>query len=104
MPSPSIAAEGNGGERKPPATSCTERGEIWTDWLQLAPPSSEIKDRMSPKPQNGTTTRPLGSTSGWPPRPLAASAVVIGSNQVAPPSVEVVIKIRPPSETESHSM
>jgi hypothetical protein len=81
-----------------PGTRCASVVEIWTEALQVMPPSSELNERM-PLPldsavTNGTMTRPLGCTTGCPARPCTLSAVGVGGPQVSPLSVEVDISMR----------
>src|SRR5215470_11310085 len=75
---------------------------------QLRPPLVEVKTTRSPfflaLPARfglGTTTVPLGSTTGSPPAPKNLLAVATGADQVLPPSVEVLISTRRPLLTTS---
>ena len=62
-----------------------------------APPSVEVNASILPlRLSNGTITVPFGWTTGCPPRPLSFPAVEIGTLQVRPPSVEVLISSRSP--------
>src|SRR5690242_7065133 len=76
LPCGSISADGIGSVRRLPATPWSVTLATFTLLPQLLPPSVETKERMPPKlALVGTITRPLGCTSGWPPSPLAKSAV-----------------------------
>src|SRR5215211_492670 len=103
VPAASISAEGSGLVRSPPAT-------VW-DWMvatstvarQLAPPSTERNERICPEELwKGTITVPLGRTTGWPPRPLAASPVFSAAPQVTPPLVDRRIFMRLPLAVSSY--
>ena len=82
--------------------------ETSTVLLQVAPPSVETNDiTVKPvfvNPLIGTTTLPSRCTTGCPPMPKAPSAVVLGAPQLAPPSLEVLIKIRSPRLALSNSV
>jgi hypothetical protein len=70
---------------------------------QLAPPSMERNERIWPEELwNGTSTVPLGRTTGWPPRPLAASPVFSAGPQVLPPLVDLRIFMRLPAALSSY--
>ena len=59
---------------------------------------------MSAKlPLKGTTTTPLGCTTGWPPSPDGWFAGACAALQVLPPSLEVLISTSLPAFTSSHS-
>src|SRR3954468_2308698 len=95
VPAPPASAEGSGSVRSPPATAWSWKLETSTEARQLAPPSTERKERIWPEELwNGTSTVPLGRTTGWPPRPLAASPVFSAGPQVSPPSVDRLILMR----------
>src|SRR5712692_3780442 len=103
VPAASIAAEGRGDVRRPPATRWSVIDEMVTEAFQLTPPLVEVKDCMNPvSPSYGTTTVPFGCTTGWPPMPWARSAVFNAGPQVWPPSVEVLIQMRPFALGSSH--
>jgi hypothetical protein len=103
VPAESTSAEGSGLVRSPPATVCDEMVETSTVARQLAPPSMERNERIWPEELwNGTMTVPLGRTTGWPPRPLAASPVFCGVLQVLPPLVERLIFMRLPAALSSN--
>jgi hypothetical protein len=73
--------------------------------LHDEPPLPEEKLEIVPfRLSNGTITRPLGCTNGWPPRPLSLPSVRIGTLHVRPPSVEVLISSRSPSPKLSSSV
>src|SRR5215208_3784214 len=64
---------------------------------QLTPPSMDRNERICPEELwKGTITVPLGRTTGWPPRPLAASPVFSAAPQLSPPLVERRIFMRVP--------
>src|ERR1700755_1285932 len=91
VPAPSIAAEGKPALRMPPASPWLGAVAMLTAPVQLAPPLVEMKADMPPsKSAKGTTTVPLGCTSGLPPIPKSPFAVVFGALHVKPPSVEVL--------------
>ena len=73
---------------------------------QVAPPSIERNERIWDwlALSIGTSTVPLGRTTGWPPRPVALSPVLRAGPQVSPPLLEVCILIRLPSAVLSHSV
>src|SRR3954447_23108363 len=104
VPPPSTAAEGSGDVRRFPATVWSEIVEMVVEGPQLAPPVVEVNvSILSPlHDSKGTITVPLGCTTGWPPIPLMKSADVSSGPQVRPPSVEVLIQIRPLAEGLSH--
>src|SRR5215472_13783843 len=101
FPAPSISAEGKLGLRRPPACPWLMILEMVTVLLQLWPPSVERNAAMAP-PSNGTTTVPLGCTSGWPPRPPAWSTLGLPGPHVCPPSVDVLIRTCPVLAAASH--
>jgi hypothetical protein len=64
-----------------------------------------MNDEIVPlRASNGTTTRPLGCTTGWPPRPLSRPSVSIGADHVSPPSVDVLISSTSPAPKLSSSV
>src|SRR4029453_113780 len=65
------------------------RNERFWDWLALF---------------IGTSTVPLGRTSGWPPRPVALSPLLRAGPQLSPPLLEGCILMRLPSAVLSHSV
>ncbi len=69
---------------------------------QLAPPLVEVKAEI-PVISIGTTTVPLGCTSGCPPMPDDRFAVCVAGPHVNPPSLEVLIRIPSPVKGLSHS-
>src|SRR2546430_16571130 len=79
--------------------------EMITCEFQVAPPSVEVNASMSDPntPSIGTTTVPLGCTTGCPPMPCTESAVFKAGPQVRPPSIEVLIQTRPLALGSSHS-
>src|SRR4051794_24889829 len=103
LPFLSISADGSGSVRMFAATTWSVWSATVFEALQLAPPFDDVKKKTLPKlPETGTTTVPLGRTSGWPPRPLALSAVVREVPHVRPPSLEVFISTRLPAPASSH--
>jgi hypothetical protein len=52
----------------------------------------------------GTTTSPLGSTTGWPPSPVWLPPGASAAPQLAPPLVEVRIRIESPELVMSYSV
>src|SRR5216684_2011032 len=93
LPAPSISAEGSGEVRRLPATEWKLMVAIVTASVRVAPPSVDPKDAILARPSidsNGTTTLPLGCTTGCPPRPWACWGVEIGTLHVAPPSLDVL--------------
>src|SRR5215203_4945320 len=103
LPAASTSAEGSGLVRSPPATVWAWMVETSTEARQLAPPSMERRERIWPEELwNGTSTVPLGRTTGWPPRPLAASPVFSAGPQVTPPLVERRIFMRLPLAVSSY--
>src|SRR3981081_1113479 len=70
LPAPSIADDGKFGSRRLPATKWLLM--VAMAWLlpQVLPPSVERNTSMPP-PSKGTTTVPLGCTTGSPPSPPA---------------------------------
>src|SRR6266480_2362249 len=97
LPDLSISAEGRGtSARMPPCGTWRSAGETITVALQLLPPLVEMKDLIlkgwvafNTKPRIGTTTLPLGRTTGCPPMPKSWLAVSFGGPQVSPPLWEV---------------
>src|SRR5579864_2186196 len=94
VPAPSTPADGNGPLRIPPASAWNCTFEMVTAAVQVTPPSVELKADIA-FVSSGTTTVPLGCTSGWPPIPCTRSAVGFGTPHVNPPSLEVLIRISP---------
>src|SRR5580704_1223643 len=107
-PEASTAAEGSDDVRRLPATMWSVMVEIITVLLHVAPPSLEVKASICvPSAFSiGTTTNPLAPTIGWPPTPVARSAVLTAALHVWPPSAEVLIQIKPFAGLlgSSHSM
>jgi hypothetical protein len=70
VPAPSISAEGSGLVRRPPATVWRLTLDTSTVARQEAPPSTDRNERTWDWLALfiGTSTVPLGRTSGWPPR------------------------------------
>src|SRR5437867_12289202 len=101
-----MAADGNGPDRRPPATVWSDTRAIRVVRLQLWPPSVDLKARIdvSKALAIGTMTVPSGWTTGWPPIPVALLAVFFAAPQVSPPSIEVLILIRLPSPKSSNSV
>lgn len=65
----------------------------------------ELKARIEdPLVEYGTTTAPFGWTRGWPPRPLGLPEGEMGADQVAPPSMDVLVITVLPDEVRSTSM
>ena len=89
----------------PPGTVCAPTDATVTAVLQLAPPLVERNARIevSVALAIGTTTVPLGCTTGCPPMPVALPDVLSAAPQVSPPLVEVDILIRLPLAWSSHS-
>jgi hypothetical protein len=86
-----------------------ERGDDLVS-AQLRPPLMVVKTSRFPSCRTnpltlemGTTTVPLGSTTGLPPTPWNLLAVATGADQVLPPLVDVLISTRKPLLTTSHS-
>src|SRR5215472_14083197 len=102
VPPPSTAAEGKGPLRIPPADAWNWILETVTGALQLAPPSADVNAAITPV-SIGTTTFPLGCTSGCPPMPLVKFAVGVGTPQVNPPSLVVLMRIWSLLNGSSHS-
>ena len=72
-----------------------DRGATFETCCHVAPPSSTAKAEMLPsRLSKGTTTRPLGCTTGCPPRPFGRPAGTIGIDHVRPPSVDVLIELQ----------
>src|SRR5579859_1729902 len=69
VPVPSIAAEGSGPLRIPPASRWVCTSAIVPGAIHVVPPSVELKVCMTFTivDRIGTTTVPLGCTRGWPP-------------------------------------
>src|ERR1700758_1537331 len=68
VPAPSIAADGSPALRRPPASPWLGALAILTARVQLCPPLVDMKADMPPsKSAKGTTTLPLGCTTGLPP-------------------------------------
>src|SRR5260370_38805232 len=91
LPGPSISAEGRPSPlRRPPAMVCALTVPIVLTEPQLTPPLVEVKASIeAPLVENGTTTVPLGCTSGCPPSPDGEPDGWAGADQVSPPSVDV---------------
>src|SRR5215217_6609204 len=91
FPPRSTSAEGNVGERRPPATRWRGVGVTGATPLQVRPPSVERKACNAVVTTFGTATItvPSGWTRGWPPRPRSLPAVLAGVLQLSPPSVDV---------------
>src|SRR4051794_19887311 len=106
VPALSTSAEGSGPLRSPPGTVWALTDAMVTGELQLPPPLVERKARIdvSVALAIGTTTVPLGCTTGWPPIPVALPDVLRAAPQVSPPSVDVDILIRLPLPWSSHSV
>ena len=106
MPAASISADGNGSERRLPATVWSDTVATVTVELQDAPPLVERHAMIAVTPAfaAGTMTVPFGCTTGWPPRPLALLPVLSAGPQVRPPSVEVDIFSRSPLALSSNSV
>src|SRR5579871_3512744 len=105
LPAPSTPALGNPELRIPPASPCSMRFEIVTAEPQLEPPLVELNADRPPvfRSTIGTTTVPLGWTSGCPPMPARLPGGRVAGLQVSPPSVDVLMKTRSPSAGLSHS-
>src|SRR5579872_1555353 len=105
VPAASTAAEGSADVRRFAATWWSVIVDIVVAAFQLVPPLIEVKANMSDPVvfSMGTTTVPFGWTTGWPPMPVARSAVLLAADQVRPPSVEVLIQIRSRLLVSSHS-
>src|SRR3954470_12007615 len=104
VPLPSTSADGSGPSRRLPATAWCRIVAMVVVALHDAPPLVELNapTAVSLALSIGTTTVPLGRTTGWPPitpEPLEAAA-----DQVWPPSVEVLILSRLPAPWSSHSV
>src|SRR5215471_9446401 len=106
MPAPSTAAEGSGDSRSDPATPWCLMLETRTVAPQEAPPLVLLNERISPLAQDskGTTTVPLGCTTGCPPSPVAPPLGARAGPQVRPPSVEVFIITESPALVTSYSV
>src|SRR6266700_6007214 len=106
LPTESIATEGSGSSRSPPAAALSLICATSTGTFQVAPPSDERKDWISfaESDQKGTMTLPFGCTNCSAASPCAGPAVVTGVAQVNPPSPEVLIQTRFPLPLSSHSM
>jgi hypothetical protein len=106
VPAASISAEGSGLVRSPPATVWRLTLDTSIAARQEAPPSTDRNERIWDWLALfiGTSTVPLGRTSGWPPRPVALSPLLRAGPQVSPPLLEVYILIRLPSAVLSHSV
>ena len=106
MPAPSISADGSPSpSRRPPATPCEVTLAIRTEAPQEVPPLVEVTERIAdPFAEYGTTTVPLGCTTGCPPRPDGLPDGEVGADQVAPPSLERLSTIRLPLLVMSTSM
>src|SRR5262245_53587331 len=104
-PAPSISALGSGPERKPAASVCSRIVAMRTTLVHDAPPFVETKASTvdSKASSIGTTTVPLGCTTGWPPMTVSPAGVVMAGPQVMPPSVDVLIWTRLPLPLLSHS-
>src|SRR5215218_6215083 len=92
--------------RSESAGACVVVAEIAVVALQLAPPFVDVNARIVPGPPSsryGTTTCPLGRTTGCTPMPAAESAVRSGVPHVAPPSADVLSSSGPPAEGTSHA-
>src|SRR3954454_471797 len=104
FPERSISAEGSGLVRSPSAA--VWEGAVATAWAadHAAPPSLDLKARIavSSSLAMGTITVPLGWTTGWPPMPTSPPAVCCGVPHVAPPSDDVLIRMRFASPKSSH--
>src|SRR5487761_1321844 len=95
VPVPSSCADGRSRLRMPPPSASTRGDATATLAFHDAPPLAEVNERIAPESlRNGTTTVPSGCTSGWPPSPCGVTAGLDGADQVAAPSVEVVITTR----------
>jgi hypothetical protein len=105
VPSPPISALGSGLVRRLPATPWKRIPATLTACDQLAPPFVDTNDEIAPfRLSNGTTTVPFGWTTGCPPRPLSCPAVSIGTDQVTPPSLEVLMYSTSPCPKLSNSV
>src|SRR5213595_1639613 len=94
VPAPSISADGSPSpSRRPPATPCEVTLAIRTVALHEVPPLVDVNERIA---EYGTTTVPLGCTTGCPPRPDGVPDGETGADQVAPPSLERLSTIRLP--------
>src|SRR5215469_14913670 len=105
LPALSTAADGSDSVRKLPLTKCSSIDDATTVLLQLPPPFVEVKERTLPSKASsiGTTTVPFGRTTGWPPIPLAKSAVLRTGPHVAPPSDVVTMLMISPLPASSNS-
>ena len=66
-----------------------------TDAFHVRPPLVEVNARTDASfAEYGTTTVPLGWTSGRPPSPDGRPDGICSADQVCPPSCEVTITIR----------
>src|SRR5260370_9323994 len=94
FPPESIAADGSGSSRNPPAAWRALTAATTTGAFQVAPPSLERKESISAEPsdQNGTTTVPFGWTNCSPASPWVESGGVVtgltSGVHVAPRSVK----------------
>src|SRR2546429_3097906 len=106
VPAASISADGRPPpSRTPPATGWADTLPIRTVELQDVPPLVEVNERIAdPLAEYGTTTVPLGCTTGCPPRPDGLPDGEIDGDQVAPPSLERLMTIRLPLVVTSTSM
>src|SRR6202040_3381257 len=87
VPAPSSCADGRSELRMPPPSACTRGVATGTLAFHDAPPLVEVNDRMGPASvRKGTTTVPLGCTSGWPARPRGVSAGLDGGGPVGAPA------------------
>src|SRR4051794_13757286 len=104
VPPPSISAEGSGPSRRPPATLWWRTVAIVVTALQLAPPLVELNApiAVSFALAVGTTTVPLGRTTGWPP--ITPLLLVAGADHVCPPSLDRLIRRALPAPWSSHSV
>src|SRR6266568_1037927 len=106
LPTESIATEGSGSSRSPPAAGLSLIFAATTGTFQVAPPSDERKAWISfvESDQKGTTTVPFGCTNCSAASPCDGPTGVTGVAQVSPPSPEVLIQTRFPLPLSSHSM
>src|SRR4051794_10132060 len=102
VPAPSISADGSGPSRRLPATVWWRMVAIVVTALQVAPPLVEVNAPMavSLALATGTITVPSGRTTGWPP--ITPALLVVGVDQLNPPSVDVLICRRLPFPWSSH--
>src|SRR3954464_14676394 len=97
-----MSADGSGPSRRLPATVWCRIVAIVVTALPLTPPLVELNApiAVSLALAVGTTTVPLGRTTGWPP--ITPLLLVAGADHVWPPLLDRLIRSALPAPWSSH--